>query len=829
MHTLLNDLKYSLRTLQHNPAFTITAVVALALGIGANTGIFSVVNAVLLRPLNAPDPDRIVQFMLTFPGGSALGGSAHHFYLWRRQTSDFQDVSAHRLELVNLTGGSNPEQIAAARVSADFFHLFGAAVLHGRTFTVDEDRPNAGHFVVLSYRLWKQRFGSDPQAVGKTVSIGGAPHLVLGILNRNFNSEQFDQDPDVWIPFQMDPNSEQGSPFVRVSARLRLGVTLGAAIAHLQVVANEFRREFPKLLGKGTGFSIEPIRSAMTGEVRSSLIVLFGAVAFVLLIACANVASLLLASAAGRKREIAIRAAVGAGRGQIIRQLLTESIVLSLAGGALGLVLGVVGIRALLGLYPSNPVLAPLNVVNIPRIGENGSAVTADWRVFTFTCVVSLLTAVLFGLVPALPASRFDRCTALKESSSRSGKDFRQNKSRALLVIGEVALALILLVGAALLIRTYVALHSVNPGFDSHNVLVMQMSLGSERFEKTSEVDRLVREGVQRIHTLPGVASVASSCCIPLETVWQLSFIVAGRPLNGLYHGFAGWTFISPEYFDTFHIRILRGRGFTERDDAGAPGVVVINQTMARQLWPKGDPLSDHLILGRGVRPEYDKDPARQIVGIVSDVRDVGLNRSPRPEMYVPIAQLPNGINALDFRLLPLAWIVRTRVEPLSLSSAIKEELRQATGMPVARIRSMDQVAAQSTARAQLNMLLMTIFGSSALMLAAIGIYGLMAYSVQQRTQEIGIRLALGANPGAVRKMVIIQGMRLAVLGVSIGIVLASGLTRLIGSLLFGVEPLDPIVFVSVPMILIVVALLAMWFPARRVTRIDPVDALRYE
>jgi putative ABC transport system permease protein len=440
-----------------------------------------------------------------------------------------------------------------------------------------------------------------------------------------------------------------------------------------------------------------------------------------------------------------------------------------------------------------------------------------------------MLTASLFGLIPALQASRADLTLALKESSGRSGTGFRQNKTRSLLVISEIALALILLVGAALLIRTSIALHAVNPGFDSHNVLIMQMSLAGPRFEKTSRIDQVIRNGVQHLHALPGTVAVASSCCVPLETVWQLSYIVAGRPYNPSFHGMAGWTFVSPEYFDAFKIPVLRGRSFTTQDDAGAPGVVIINEALSRRVWPNSDPLDDRLIIGKGIRPEYDQDSARQVVGIVGDIRDSRLDSSPRPAMYVPIAQLPDSVNALNLRLLPIAWVVRTSLDPHSLATAIKEELRQATGLPVARIRSMDDVASQSTARTRFNMVLMTIFGCAALLLATVGIYGLMAYSVQQRTQEIGIRLALGADSSDVRNMIVFQGMRLTVTGVLIGIAAAFGLTRLIAGFLFSVKAWDPAVFVSVPLALVAVAFFAVWLPARRATRIDPVDALRYE
>lgn len=827
MEESVRDLRQSLRALLRNPAFTLAAVGALALGIGANTAVFSIVNTVLLKPLNAPDPDRIVQFALS-EGGDA-GGSAREFYFRRQQTSIVQDVSALRLELLNLNGSSEPRELAAGRVSAEFFHLFGASLGQGRAFNSDEDRPGGPHVAVLSDALWTATFGRDPGMIGRTLILSGDPYVVIGVLERGFNSQQFDQRPDIWIPYQMDPNSTDGACYCRVVGRLKPGITFDIANAQLKVATENFRRAYPRPGDRRKTFIVEPLRDSMVGNVRPLLMILAGAVVFVLLIACTNAASLLLVRAAGRQREIAVRSVLGASRGRLIRQLLTESVLLSLLGGALGLFIGVAAIRAILRAFPNNPLHSPLNMVTAARIGENGSDITLDWRVLAFTFLISLATGVLFGLIPAFQSARADLSSTLKESSGRAGTGLRQNKTRSLLVIGEIALALVLLIGAALLIRSSMELEAVHPGFDSHDVLVMQMSLAGAHFEKTSEVDRLVRDGIQNIRALPGVTAAATSCCVPLETVWQNFFIVSGRPLQGRFHGITGWTFISPEYFAALAIPVVRGRTFNERDDASAPGVVIINETMARMFWPNGDPLKDRLLVGRGMRPEYDNDPVRQIVGIVGDIRAIGLDRKPRPEMYVPIAQLPDAINALNFRLLPVAWIVRTAVEPHSLSPAIQEQLRKGTGQPVARVLSMDEVAAQSTARAQLNTLLMTSFGCSALLLAAIGIYGLIAYSVQQRTQEIGIRLALGAEAKDVRNMLVFQGMRLTLAGLVIGVAASLGLSRFIAGFLFGVKPWDPPVFSIVPVFLGAIALFAVWLPARRATRIDPILALRYE
>jgi putative ABC transport system permease protein len=821
VHQLWQDLKFALRTLAKSPGFTVVAILTLALGIGANVAIFSVVNTVLLRPLPYPDPDRIVMFTVIGPQGEFPSGSATKFNAWREKPNIFQDVSAYRFGQINLGGASYPEQIRSGLATMDFFHLFGVPVAQGRTFSAEEDRPGGGHVVVISDGMWKRQFGSDPQIVGKTISLDANPYVVIGILGPKFDNRSFDPVPDAWLPFQIDPNSIDQANYFGIAGRLKPGVTLDNARAQLQLASDEFRRKFPGtvVLGPKNVLGAKPILEIMVGNVRSSLLILVGAVNFVLLIACANVANLLLIRAKGRKREIAMRAAIGATRGRVVRQLLTESLLLSTAGGALGLILGVVGIRALLAVSPGG----------ISRIGQDGSLVTFDWRVFVFASLVSLFAGVLFGLIPALQASRIDLTSALNESSGRSGTGFRQNKARAVLVVTELTLAVILLVGSALLIRTFVSLRSVNPGFDSHNVLTMRMSLTGPRFQKTAALDQLIRDGVQRVSALPGVEVATATCCVPLENGYGLPFLIVGRPIDPTPNGGTGWLLISSGYFDAFKIPVLRGRAFTDRDEAGAPPVVIINQAMARKFWPNGDPLNDRLIIGKGVGPEFDGDPPRQIVGIVGDTR-YAVDRDPGPTTYIPEAQVLDGENALGLRILPLAWVIRTRVDPYSLSTAIQDQLRQASGgFPVGNIRSMDEVVVRSTARQNFNMVLMSVFAASALLLAAIGIYGLMAYSVQQRLQEIGIRMALGAQSKTVRTMVIMQGMRLALMGVIVGVAAAFGLARLMGSFLFSVRPWDPAAFITVPIVLVAVALIATWVPGVRASRVNPIEALRHE
>lgn len=528
--------------------------------------------------------------------------------MWREQHDLFDNAAAYDFSGpgLNLTGGAYPEQVKGLHVSHDFFRLFGAQMEVGREFSQAEDNPHDPHVAILSDGLWRRRYGADPAIVGKSISLGGEPYTVVGVTSRRF---QFEIVPDVWLPFQFDLSTADQAHYFVAAARLKPGITVEQANARMKLVADQFRRRFPgtPALGPKDGFAVKPLRDSVVSDIRASLMVLVAAVSLVLLIACANVANLLLVRATGRKREIAIRAAVGAGRARIIRQLLTESVLLSLAGGAMGMIMGIVGVRVLLALSPGN----------IPRIGEHGANVTLDWRVVLFTLGVSLLTGVLFGLIPALDASRADLSATLKESGGRSGSGLRQNKARSLLVISEIALAIVLLIGAALLIRTFVAIRSVNPGFDAHNVLTLQMSLTGPRFEKTAGVAQLAWDGIERLRTLPGVQAASTSCCIPLEGGFGLPLNVVGRPLtNGPNHGGAGWTSVGPGYFETFHIALLRGRTFNLRDTAASARVVIINQALAKQLWPKSDPLRDQIIIGKGVGPEFDEGP-RQIVGVV--------------------------------------------------------------------------------------------------------------------------------------------------------------------------------------------------------------------
>lgn len=807
-----------------SPAFTLAAVAALTLGIGANTAIFSVVNAVLLKPVAITDADRVVVFMNVTPNGVGAAASPAKFAHYQRQDDVVQDVSAFNTSgVMNFTGGSFPEQLRSGRVSADFFKLTAPRFVLGRAFLPEEDRPHGPRVAVISRRLWESRFSGDPDIAGKSISLGGEPYSVVGVLD-HFDFREFGPTPQVWVPFQFDPNTADQGHYFQVLGRLRPGVTLQQADARLQASAADYRTKFPTAIGPQASFGVRPIRDVIVGnQTKQSLLIYGGAVAFVLLIACANVANLLLVRATGRRREIAIRSAIGGSRGRIIRQLLTESVLLSLTGGLLGLFVGWAGIRALLSV----------NTAGLPRVGENGSLVGLDWTVVAFTIGISLATGVIFGLIPALQSSKADLTTTLKESAGRSGTGFRQNKVRSLLVVVEVALALVLLIGSALLIRTAVALGRVDPGFDTHNVLTLKMSLKGAQYEKAEAVEQVIRNGVEQLRAIPGVVSASATCCVPLQGGYGLPFRIVGRPLaadsQGPFHGGGGWMTVSPGYFDVFKIPVKRGRTINERDTSTSTPVVLINEAMARQYWPDADPLSDRLVIGKGVMREFEAEGERQVIGIVADIKSNGLDTEPQPQMFIPQAQVPDAANALNISLTPVSWVVRTQVPLQSLSSTIQDQLRQSTGLPVSDVRSMDEIAALSVSRQKFNMWVMTVFGACALLLAAIGIYGLMAYSVEQRTQEIGIRLALGAQASQVRKMVVMQGMALALVGVAIGLAAAFALARLITAFLFGVTAKDPLVFAGVPILLTLVALLAVWLPARRASNVDPLIALRYE
>jgi predicted permease len=817
LETLLQDVRYAIRTLYRTPAFTATAIATLALGIGANTAIFSLVDSLLLKPFAAPDPDRVVIF--TNGAGDEIDvASPPKFNVWRGQTALFDDVCAWQNGgVVNLTGVAAPEQVQVMRVSAAFFRLFGVPFAAGRPFTADEDRPSGGHVVVLGNAFWKTHFGADPRMAGKTIFLDEVPYRVAGILGERYLS-QSSPIPDVYFPFQLDVASTDLGDTLHVSARLKPGVTLAIAAASLKPLGEDFRRRFPEGLEANESFGVKRLKDDLYGDLASPTLFFQAAVAFVLLIACANISSLLLVRASSRKREIAIRSAIGAARSRIVRQLFTESAVLSAAGCVLGLLSGIAGIRSLLAAKPFFS----------GRFGPAAS-IALDWRIVAFTIGISLITAVLFGFLPAIRTSGAGLSATLKESGGTAGTGLHHNRTRAILTVGEMMLALLLLIGAGLLIRSFLALRVVKPGFETKNVLTLQMSLSGPRFAKTGAVAALIAEGTARVAAIPGISSVAATSCVPMGCTVDLPVIISGRPLHGASHGDVYWAPVSSRYFEAMRIPLRRGRVFTGHDDRTAVPVAVINEAMARKYWPAGDAFSDRIVIGKGLGARYD-DPPRKIIGIVADSRVDSLDEAPKPAVYVPAAQLSDAFNASFSQESPLTWIVRARWNPASLSVPIQEALGRASGgLPVANVHPLAQLVARSISDYDFAAMLLGIFAAAALLLAALGVYGMLAWSVQHQTREIGIRLALGEKPRRVRNRLVLDGMRLAASGGALGIAAAYALSRVLAGELYGVQPGDLRVFVLAPVVLCLVALAAVWFPARRASRIHPMDALRHE
>ena len=818
---LFADTRQALRVLLRSPGFTLVAVSALALGIGANTALFSVVNTVLLRPLPYPDPDRLTSLIRTFKEGESWAASIPEFMAWRSNDA-FEAIAAYDFSGpgLNLSGGDRPEQVKGIHASADFFRVFGVSPMLGRGFTQAEDRPGGAHVAVLSNGVWKSHFGGDPRLIGSTIHLNGEPYTVVGVMPAWFTPAP---PADIWIPLEADSNSGNPAHYLRVAGRMKPGMSIQAAAARQKVIAEQYRRAHPKLMEDGETFGVISLLEMTVRDVRPALLILLGAVGFVLLIACANVANLLLARASGREKEMAIRSAIGASRFRVVRQLLTESVLLATIGGVLGFGAGLFGVRALLAISPGD----------IPRVSSGGAApaLALDWRVLAFTVGISLLTGIVFGVLPALKISRVDLNSTLKQSSGRSGTGLKQNRTRAVLVISEVALAMVLLTGAGLLIESFGQLRGVKPGFDPHDVLTMQTSLAAGKFDKTANVSNFTRQVVQRMEALPGVQAASNTLFPPAENNIDMDFFIEGKPAPkaGDANGDEDVVYSSAHYFAVFKIPLLRGRLIQDTDTGQSTPVMLISEAFAKKYFSKEDPIGQRITIGRGAGPGLE-DVTRQIAGVVGDVRQNGLDQPDAPVMYIPSPQMPDALNKLTTGVAPLTWVVRTNSDPQLLRPALEREILAVDAqMPVAQVRSMDQVLGTSLARQNFNMLLLSIFAGIALLLAAIGIYGLMAYAVEQRQHEIGIRVAMGASRQDVLKMVLGQGMQLALAGVAIGLAAAFGLTRLLSAMLFGVKPTDPATFAGVACLLSVIALLACYLPARRAMDIDPVVALRVQ
>jgi len=820
MRTFLQDLRYGLRMLFKNLGFTVVAALALALGIGANTAIFSVVNAVLLRPLPFDEPDRVVMLWGSSEQGKALGYdslavSGPNYIDWRDQNHVFERMAAFRAWFWNLTSGQEPEQIQGARVSPAFFSTLGVKPILGRAFLPEEDRAGADKVVIIGYGLWQRRFGADPKLVGKTISLDNQSYTVVGIMPSGFRFPgganlipglSFSPRTEMWMPLDLtrEENNDRTTFNLAVIGRLKPGIKLAQARAEMDTVARRMERQYPSI-NEGLSIKLVPLPEQVVGGIRPALLILLGAVGFVLLIACANVANLLLARSSVRRKEFAIRTALGAGRLRLVRQLLTESLLLATLGGVAGLMLALWGIDSLVALLPDS----------VPRADE----VTVDWRILAFVAGISLLTGLLFGLAPALQASKTDINESLKEGARGATAGLRRNRTRGLLVISEVSLSLVLLVGAGLLIKSFVRILMIDPGFNAKNVLTMEVLLPflpPSKYASGAEAAAFFRQALERINKLPGVNYAGAVSSLPLSgAVEASSFSIEGRPAPPPdQKPAAEYSIIESDYFHAMGIPLIRGRAFTEQDTKDKPRVVIINQTMARRFWPGEDALGKQLKIG------FEKEP-REIVGIVGDVKQTTLNAEPQSGVYLPEQQFPYP---------GLTLVVRTTSAPGGVTAAVRKEIQSLDpSIPLSNIRTMEGVLSASLAQKRFSMLLLAIFAGVALVLAAVGIYGVMAYTVAERTHEIGIRMALGARGRDVLKLVVGQGMALALIGITIGLIAAFAVTRVMASLLYGVSAKDPLTFIGVAVFLAAVALLACYIPARRAMKVDPMVALRYE
>jgi putative ABC transport system permease protein len=808
METILQDLSYSLRTLLKSRSFAAVAIFTLALGIGANTAIFSVVYAVL-RPLSYRDSEQLIVVNATNVkrGLPQVGVSYPDYIDWKSQSRAFAQMAAMRNGSFNLTGAGEPERLSGVFVTAGLFPLLGVDPELGRTFVAEDDNPGGSNSVIISHQLWQRRFSSDPAVINKAVTLEGESFNIIGVMRPNFRFPPGDEvNRDVWLPLSLYPEKQlknRARHFLTVVGRLKPEATQAQAQAEMNTIATRLEQEYPET-NSGYGVRLVSFYEDTVGNVRKSLYVLLGAVGLVLLIACGNVANLLLARSAAREREIAIRTALGASRARLIRQLLTESLLLSLIGGALGLLLAYGGTRLLIANTPP---------ASIPRLEEIGM----DWRVLLFSLLISVLTGLIFGLMPSLHAAKVDLTTSLKEGGRGATEGVRGRSFRNVLMIAEVSLALLLLIGSGLLIKSFVRLRQVDVGFQSDKLLTANVALSEVKYESPTQRAAFFRQLLQRLETVPGVQYVGAASDVPLlgRDSYENVFI-EGRPVqNSADAPQAGGQVVSPNYFRAMGVPLRKGRTLTDEDVAGKPMAVVINQTMANRFWPGEDPLNKH------VSAAGPTGPWMTVVGVVGDVRYRGLNTEPRAEMYVSYQQLP-----VDSMTLAL----RTTSEPTALGTALRNEVWALDkDQPVTAIKTMGQAVSDSIARERFNMQLLTIFALVALLLASVGVYGVISYYVVQRTHEIGILLALGAQPFYVLKLVVKQGMTLALLGVGIGLVGAFILTRIAASLLFGVSPTDPITFFGVSFLLAFVAFLSCYIPARRAARVDPMKALHHE
>jgi putative ABC transport system permease protein len=812
MGTLWQDVKYGLRGLWKAPVFTAIAILTLALGIGANTAIFSVVDAVLLRPLPYASPSQLVSLFEVRPEESAAktGASYPNFEEWREQNRVFSEMAGMMAHDLTLTGRGEPSIVRTVVVTSAFFALLRAKPLVGRTFLAEDGKRGATPVVILSEALWRSRFGADAKIVGRSITLDKRAYTVVGVMPAEFRSPLFTASEEIWIPLAQDPlfsgwMSRRGGHWLRVLGRLKPGVTPGQAQAQMEAIGAGLAKEFPAE-NAGWSIRIEPLQQVIVGNVRVALLVLLGAVGLVLLIACANIANLLLTRATSRVREMGIRIALGAGRARIIRQLLTESALLGLAGGAVGVALAYWGVEGLVAFLPAD----------LPQL----RAIRVDGSVLGFALLLSLAAGFVFGLAPALLASDCHLQTSLKDAGGRSGGDgAAAGRARNVLAVAEIALAMVLLVAAGLLLHSFVSLTSVNPGFDARRIWKTDVSLPRYEYSTPQQWTAFSNQLLERIQAQPGLRDSALAVPLPLVQGYvNLGFeIVGNAPLPPGTTPNADYVSVSPDYFHVMGIPLLRGRLFNRQDSPAAPPVAIISQAMARRYFPHQNPLGRQMVFGF----PPDSHVSREIVGVVGDVRDVALHQAPGPMMYVPFAQGPFWGGTV---------VVKSTMSPASVVTAIREQVRAIDpDLPVTDFESMSYAVETTAAQPRFRALLLGLFGLLALVLAAAGIFGVISYSVSRRTHELGIRIALGASPHAMRQMVLGEGGKLAAEGLGIGAVAALVLTRFLRSELYGIGAMDPATFVGAGILLAGVALAACYVPARRAMRIDPISALRDE
>ncbi|MFL6541535.1 MAG: ABC transporter permease [Chthoniobacterales bacterium] len=803
---MITDLRYALRQLLKNPGFTAAAILTLALGIGACSAIFSVVNGVLLRPLDYPTADRIVVLREAQPPQFPEFSTAPPNYIdWTKQAKSFEQIAAYTGAQMNLTGEGEPKRLIALRATANYFSVYGIQPQLGRWYSAEEDAPGKNHVVVLSYQFWQRVFGGAANVIGKQVQLNGEPYTIVGVTPAGFSRER---KLDLWTPMAFKPaetsNDARGGHYVTTLGLLRPGVTVAQADAEMRVIAAQLATQYPKS-NKGWTVFVMSVLEYSTRNVRVVLYTLLGAVGCVLLIACANIANLLLARATARHREISIRAALGAGRGRLVRQLLTESILLALLGGLAGLLLAHWGLAALLALAPAT----------LPRT----SNIHLDGSVVAFSLGLSLITGVIFGAAPAWLAAHTDVNEALKQGARGSTEGGARGTFRSALVILEVAFALVLLGGAGLLARSFMALTHVDPGFNPENATVLELALPEKKYPKPEQQKAFVDSLLQRLAALPGVQAAGVTQVLPLTGDYSLAFEIEGRPLPESDWPSTTYYAVTPDYFRAMGIRLMRGRLFTAQDDARAPRIAIINETLARQFFPNEDALGKRI----NIPNVASGSPKvwREIVGIVADVKQFGVDKETTNQSYEPFAQSPfDDINV----------VLRTSSSPSAMLSALRPAVYAVDkDQPIGSIRPLEEIMAESISRQRFAMLLLTVFSAVALVIAAVGIYGVMAYSVVQRTGEFGIRMALGAQTRDVLRLVLSQAGKLIGLGLLAGLIATFAISRAIGSILFRTSAQDPLTLTSITFILGAVALLACFVPARRATRVNPIEALRTE